>query len=82
MFFSSERNLESVLEELLKEFVPEDVRLFMFLCLCLCFTSGIIYLFCWVLIDVSGDISCLHAEPRLHCFVYIYDLNLLYQCLN
>ena len=84
MFFSSERNLESVLEELLKKFVPEDVRLFMFfcLCLCLCFTSGIIYLFCWVLIDVSEDISCLHAEPRLHCFVYIYDLNLLYQCLN
>ena len=78
--FSSERNLESVLEEQLKKFFPEDVRLFMFLCLC--FTSGIIYLFCWVLIDVSEDISCLHAEPRLHCFVYIYYLNLLYQCLN
>ena len=80
MFFSSERNLESVLGEQLKKFAPEDVRLFMFLCLC--FTSGIIYLFCWVLINVSEDISCLHAEPRLHSFVYIYDLNLLYQCLN
>ena len=30
MFFSSERNLESVLEEQLKKFVPEDVRLYVF----------------------------------------------------
>ena len=59
----------------MKEFVPEDVRLFMCLCLCLClcFSSGVIYLFCWI--DVCEDIYCLHAEPRLHSFVYIYDLN-------
>ena len=57
-------------ENRMKEFVPEDVRLFMCFCLCLCVFTNIIYLFCWV--SVVG----------LHSFVYIYDLILLYRCLN
>ena len=47
----------------MKEFVPKDTRLVM------CLSSNITYLFCWVLIDISEDISCLHAEARLHSFV-------------
>ena len=86
MFFSSERNLESVLEEQLKEVRSrrrETVYVFLFVFVFVFVFNFRYYIFILLgLIDVSGDIFCLHAEPRLHCFVYIYDLNLLYQCLN